>query len=191
VGDDHRIDAFMPEFDARERYATTVRAPAALVYQIARDFDLQSVPLVRLIFRLRGTLMRATPTRREPRGFLDEMQALGWSRLFEKPGEIYIAGGACQPWLPDVVFTPVAPDRFRAFAEPNRVKIAWTLETHARDGAITELATETRAAATDPEARRRFLGYWRWARVGIVAIRWLLLPAIRREAEVQWRRRAR
>jgi hypothetical protein len=30
------------------------------------------------------------------------------------------------------------------------------------------------------------LRYWRWARFGIIAIRLLLLPAIRREAERRW-----
>ena len=49
------------------------------------------------------------------------------------------------------------------------------------------LATETRAVATDAEARARFRRYWRWARFGIVAIRWFMLPAIRREAERAWR----
>jgi hypothetical protein len=41
--------------------------------------------------------------------------------------------------------------------------------------------------ATDAPARARFRRYWRWARFGIVAIRLLLLPAVRREAERRWR----
>jgi hypothetical protein len=48
------------------------------------------------------------------------------------------------------------------------------------------LAQETRAAATDETARTSFLRYWRWARFGIVSIRRLLLPAIRRAAEARW-----
>jgi hypothetical protein len=87
-----------------------------------------------------------------------------------------------------VVFTPIPPDRFRNFSEPAQVKIAWTLEASSKDGVLTELATETRAIATDAETRDRFLRYWQWARVGIVLIRWLLLGAIRRRAETQWRR---
>ncbi len=148
---------------------------------------MQSVPLVRAIFWLRGKLMRATPAARTPLGFVDEMLALGWGRLGEEPGELFVAGAVCQPWLANVTFTPVPSDRFRAFAEPNQVKITWTLEARSRGEALTELATETRAVATDPEARRRFVGYWRWARMGIVPIRWLLLRAIRREAEWRWR----
>ena len=60
-------------------------------------------------------------------------------------------------------------------------------ETSAIDEARTRLATETRAVATDPAARERFLRYWRWARFGILPIRWLLLPAIRRQAEAEWK----
>jgi hypothetical protein len=40
--------------------------------------------------------------------------------------------------------------------------------------------------ATDAGARLKFRRYWRWARFGIVAIRLLLLPAIRRAAERRW-----
>ena len=43
--------------------------------------------------------------------------------------------------------------------------------------------------ATDPDARQRFLRYWRWARFGIVLIRWLMLPAIRRQAEAEFNTR--
>ena len=182
------LDPFIPDCDARERHAVTVHAPAALVYRVAQDFDLQSLLLVHTIFWLRSKLMRATPVRRPARGFLEEMQALGWATLVERPGELFVAGAACRPWLADVVFTPLPADTIRGFAEPGVVKIAWTLESRATGPARTELITETRAVATDGEARTRFLTYWRWARVGIFTIRWLFLPAIRKQAEAEWRR---
>ena len=80
-------------------------------------------------------------------------------------------------------FTAIPPAEFAAFQEPDLVKIAWTLEVESQGVASTLLSTETRAVATDATARRRFRRYWRWARFGIVAIRWLMLPAIRRQAE--------
>jgi hypothetical protein len=43
--------------------------------------------------------------------------------------------------------------------------------------------------ATDEPARTRFRRYWRWARFGIVAIRLLLLPAVRDAAVRTWRER--
>ncbi len=177
------LDPFIAKPDARERYAVTVHAPAPLVYRVASEFDMQSVPLVRGIFRLRELMMGSRPTARVARGFLDELQALGWVCLLQRPGELWVGGSACQPWLADPAFRPVPPERFASFAEPSLVRIAWTLETRALGPNLTELVSETRAAATDEAARRRFLAYWRWARVGIYSIRWLLLPAIRREAE--------
>ena len=89
----------------------------------------------------------------------------------------------CQPWLADVKFRAVPTDQFAGFAEPDLVKIAWTLQARSLGPSLTELSSETRVAATDDAARRRFLAYWRWARVGIYSIRWLLLPAIRSKAE--------
>jgi hypothetical protein len=40
------------------------------------------------------------------------------------------------------------------------------------------------------EAPAKFMRYWRLARFGIVLIRWLMLPAIRREAERRYREHA-
>ena len=72
-----------------------------------------------------------------------------------------------------------------AWRDPDRVKIAWTLEVEPLGPDSARLSTETRAVATDADARRKFLRYWRWARFGIVAIRLLMLPAIRRQAEAR------
>jgi hypothetical protein len=41
--------------------------------------------------------------------------------------------------------------------------------------------------ATDAQARAKFRRYWRRFGIGIMLIRRLLLPAIRRQAEPQWR----
>ena len=183
------LDDFIPAFDARERYAVRVRAPAALVYQAAMTLDMQSIPLVRAIFWLRGKVMGSAPVRRKGRGFRAEMTDLGWACLVERPGTLFMAGVVCQPWLADVVFSPIAPDRFKAFAEADQVKIAWTVECQALGTATTELASETRVQATNAAARVRFLRYWRWARLGILPIRWLLLPAIRTRAEADYRHR--
>jgi hypothetical protein len=187
----HPLDAFMPAFDVSERHTVRVRAPASLVYGVAREFDLQSLPLVQALFWLRGRLMGARPAPRLTKGFVEETRALGWECLLERPGELYVSGAACRPWLADVRFEPVGPAQFTGFEGPDRVKIAWTIECVARGPALTELASETRAVATDAEARRKFLRYWRWARVGIVSIRWLFLPAIRKRAEALHRARLR
>jgi len=177
------LDDFIPRPDVRERHSTVVRAPASVVFATALDFDFQSVPLIRAIIRLRERLLGTTRTERRPQPFIQEAQAMGWGILREEPGRLVVAGAHCQPWQADVTFVPVPTEQFRDFQQPDRVKIAWTLEVEPLGPGSARLVTETRAQATDAGARRRFRRYWRWARFGIVAIRWFMLPAIRRRAE--------
>lgn len=180
----------MPSPDVRERFHTTIRAPRDLVMEVATRFDMQSIPIVRAIFRMREIVMRAGPAApRVPQGILAETLGLGWGLLLEQPGELIICGAACQPWEANAGFTPIPPEQFAAYAVPNRVKIAWTLETELVGPEVTRFSHETRVVSTDAEARGRFRRYWRWARFGIILIRVLLLPAVRREAERQWRGR--
>ena len=177
----------MPIADVRERFETTIRAPAALVMEVATGFDMQSAPAVKAIFRLREALLGTSAgLPRRPQGILAETKALGWGVLHEEPGRLVACGARCQPWLADVKFSAIAPPDFAAEAQPDHVKIAWTLEAEEIAAGVTRLAQETRAVATDAEARRKFRRYWRWARFGIIAIRLLLLPAVRREAERRW-----
>jgi hypothetical protein len=182
----------MPHPDIRERFQITIQAPAPLVMEVARTFDIQSLSIVRAIFRLREILMRATPPGpRQPRGLLEETLDLGWGLLVDQPDRLIVCGAACQPWLANARFTPIPASRFAAWAEPDQVKIAWTLEAEAIGPVETVFAHETRAVAADPEARCKFLTYWRWARFGIIPIRLLLLPAVRRSAERRWSRESR
>lgn len=181
------LDLFIPHPDARERFEITIRAPADLVMDVACGFDMQSLPLVRAIFRLRERLMGvAEVAPRQPQGLLAETQALGWRKLAENPGRVVVCGARCQPWLANVRFTGVAPAEFAADTTPDHVRIAWSLEAAKLGPALTRFAQETRAVANDEPARGKFRRYWRWARFGIIAIRVLLLPAVRRTAERRW-----
>ena len=186
------LDPFLPRFDVRDRYEVTIHAPAAMVMELARAQDFGELPLVRAIFALRGLLMGASPEPlRMPRGVVAGTRRLGWGCLADLPGRAYVAGATCEPWQGDVHFEAVPPERFAAAAPPRRVKIAWTLEAEPLGPDTCRFATETRALATDAEARTRFAGYWRWARLGIVAIRRLAVPALRRDAERRWREEVR
>jgi len=182
------LDPFIPNYDARERFQVKARAPARLVYDTASRFDVQSVALVRAIFWLRGRILGSTPAPPNPfaTGFLTGAQQLGWGVLREEPGRLFVAGAYCQPWQANVVFTPLSQATFASFLAPGHVKIAWTLEAEPVDAGHSILASETRAVGTSPDAQRRFRSYWRWARFGIHTIRWLLLPAIRRDAEARY-----
>jgi len=182
------LDRFLPSPDVRDRHAITVHAPARVVMEVARNFDMQSVWLVHAIFWLRSKMLRAAPSgKRRPAGLVEEMLGLGWGILTDEPERFLVAGAWCQPWNANVAFSPIPVECFEAYAEPDRVKIAWTLEVEALDAGRTRLATETRAVATDQQARAKLRRYWRLFGIGIVLIRRLLLPAVRRQAARQWR----
>lgn len=181
------LDRFIPHPEVRERFETSIRSPASLVMEVASSFDMQSLPVVKAIFWLRERVMGGDrPATRKSQGILNETKALGWGLLAEQPGVFVICGAACQPWCANVTFSPLAPTDFLARATPGQVKIAWSLEAHALGPAMTRFAQETRVIATDEHARTLFRRYWRWARFGIITIRLLMLPAIRREAERRW-----
>jgi hypothetical protein len=181
--------AFIPKPDVVETHQVLVRAPSALVFQTAAHLDMQSIPLVRFLFWLRGRLMGDATKPRKARGLAAETLALGWGVLQYERDRTLVMGAAAQPWMRNVSFDPIPPDAFAAFAEGDAVKIVWTLEVEPLGPAVTRFRTETRVAATSHRARRLFRGYWRWrmAGAGIVLIRKALLRAIRRHAERQHR----
>ncbi len=183
------LDRFIPRPDVSGRHQITIHAPPALVMETARNFQIESIWAVHTLFRLRAALLGAGgQPPRSNLGFIAQMQSLGWQCLAEDPSRYYVAGCACEPWLAEPVFSPLAPESFASFADPGRVKIAWTLEATPLAPTLTRFATETRVVASDDEARFKFRRYWRKFGAGIVLIRLVLLPAIRKEAERRWRR---
>ncbi len=172
----------------RHRHETVVRAPAALVLETARTFDLRSAPLVRAIFWLRAMILGAKGKGTDwSRGFLEELLHIGWGILAHEKDRWIVAGTVCQPWQANVVMRPISPECFAAYSEPGQVKIVWTMEADPLDDTRCGFSTETRAAGTDGEANAKFRRYYRTFGVGMLLIRLLLLPAVRREAERRWR----
>jgi len=186
---DPLLDGYMPRYEIVERHHIRVHAPAELTLAAAATgVNLDDSPLIRAVFRLRELALGSVPDRTvRPRGLVPLVQSLGWRLLAERPGKEMVFGAVTEPWKADVVFRPVDPDSFAAFREPGHVKIAWTLRADPITARESIFRTETRAVATDEQARARFRRYWSFVSPGIVSIRWLLLGPLKREAE----RRAR
>jgi hypothetical protein len=178
---------FIPHADTREDHTVDIRAPAHLVFDVARHLDLLSDPLIAGLVRLRAMAMGDRPGPRTARGLVAETLALGQGVLCSSAGQTLVMGAVARPWTRDVTFTAVDPQEFASFAEPDLVKIVWTLEVEPRGPALTRFRTETRTKATDPDACRKFRWYWRAVSPGIRLIRWRLLRALRREAERRYR----
>src|SRR6185369_430401 len=154
---DSMLDRFIPVYDVAERHHVHVAAPAHITFAAACEADPNSSAIIRGIFRSREKILgsEADETVR-PRGLLALTTSMGWGVLAEVPGREIVVGAVTQPWKANVVFRTVAPDEFAAFAEPDYVKIVWTLRADAIGEDASVFRTETRAVATDASARRTF-----------------------------------
>ena len=124
------------------------------------------------------------------RGFVEELLQMGWGILAEEKDRWLVAGAVCQPWRADVVMRSIPSEQFAAYSEPGQVKIIWTMEEDPLDEGRSRFSTETRAVGTDADAKARFQRYYRRFGVGMVLVRWLLLPAVRRQAQRRGRCRS-
>lgn len=189
--EDPLLDSFMPACEVVERHSIHVAAPPEVTLAVARELPLSEHPVVRAIFKGRELILGATPPAGErPRGLIAEVQSLGWGVLAQIPGREIVMGAVTRPWEANVTFRAIPPAGFATFAEPDYVKIAWTLRADPV-GAGSIFRTETRAVATDARARRRFRRYWAWLAPGIVAIRWASLGPVKKGAERRAARPAR
>ena len=183
---DELLDRFLPDYDVVERHSIRVNAAAADTMIAARDQDLLAHPLTRSIFRMRELVLGATPDgRSRPRGLLASTLSLGWGVLAEVPDREIVVGAVTRPWEGNVEFRAVPPEEFAGFSQPGIVKIAWTLRADPLADGTSIFRTETRAAATDADARARFRRYWAFASPGIGLIRRLSLAPLKRAAEGQ------
>lgn len=183
---DPLLDSLMSEYDVCERHRIAVDAPASVTLAAARDIDPNDSRLIRAIFRGRELIMRSeADVTARPKGMFEGMKAIGWGVLAESAHEI-VMGAVTRPWEPDPVFRPLPPRAFAAFAEPDYVKIVWTLRADPQPDGGSVFRTETRAVATDAAAKKKFRRYWAFLSPGIILIRAAMLPAVKAEAERRW-----
>jgi len=188
---DPLLDIFMPNYEVADRHSVRIAVPAEVVLTAAAEVDIEKCPLIRAIFKSRELILGGKPDNTiRPCGLLAEMQSLGWRVLAEIPGREIIVGAVTKPWEPNPVFRGLAPDEFTNFKDPGYVKIIWTLRADAVGSTESIFRTETRAVGTDGEARKKFRRYWSLVSPGIIAIRSVMLPAVKAEAERRWRANA-
>lgn len=184
---DAELDRLMPRYDVVERHHIEVHAPAPVTLAAAREMDMRATPVARAIFRAREIVMGSQAEPRSSAGFVDDMRAIGWGMLADLPDHEVIMGGVTKPWEPNPVFRAVPADAFQAFAEPDLVKIAFTLRVDPIDDQRSIFRTETRAVATDEQARHKFRTYWSLLSPGIIMIRWAMLRPLKADAERRFR----
>ena len=172
------IDDLLPAWDWRSAHATRVAATPARAIATMRALCAGDLPVSGVLMRIRALGRRVAAER----PLLDAMSRIGLAVLVDE-GDHVVVGGILAPWQLRGGHLPVGSvDEFRAFADPGWVRVA-TAFTAAPDGAGSRIATETRIAATDAVARRRFARYWRVVGPFSGVTRREMLSAIRRRAE--------
>jgi hypothetical protein len=184
---DPLLDRFTPDYDVCERHEIAIAAPPDVTFEAVKQMELEGSAPVRAIFKARELIMGANAdTAPRPRGFLAQVKAIGWGSLAEEPDRQIVMGAVTKPWEPNPVFRALPPESFATFAEPDNVKITWTVAvTPAPDGGSL-FRTETRAVAIGPAARRKFRLYWSLLSPGILLSRSVMVRAIRTAAERLW-----
>ena len=181
---DDLLDRFLPTYEVVELHQVRVNAPAAATLYAAKNATLDESLLVRGIFRARELALGANTSTSTPNaGLFEQMKAIGWRVLAERPDREVVVGAVTQPWMPNVVFRGIEADAFRTFNEPFYVKIAWTLRVDPIDDTACVFRTETRVVTTDADARSRFRWYWARFSPGIALIRQSMVRSVKKEAE--------
>jgi hypothetical protein len=188
---DELLDRFMPEFEVVERHHLAVTAPAALTIAAAKGLDAECA-ITRALFDARAIALGGSIDREAlmPQGLEARMVSIGWTVLGEVPGREIVFGAVTKPWHAKPAFRSVPAADFAAFNEPDYVKIVWTLRADPAGDERSIFRTETRACATDREARRKFRLYWAFVQPGVAIIRYTLLGPIKQEAERRAKRAA-
>jgi hypothetical protein len=181
---DPLLDEFMPLYDVVERHQISIAAPAAVALAAAREVNVFDSCLVRGVFRGREIALGSHPPDELPTaGLMSTALLIGWGILADVPDQEVIFGAVTKPWEPDPVFRDLLPRDFAPFAEPDYVKIAWTLRADPAGDGRSIFRTETRALATDVEARTKFRRYWALVSPGVALIRRVMLTPVKVEAE--------
>jgi hypothetical protein len=182
------LDEILGDYAWSERHAIDVAAPRAAVLDAVRALTADEMPLVRALMAVRSLPSRLRRRRRRPTGparpVVEELTRSGFFPLGEDSGRELVVGIVGRFWQPCPVHAEIASaDAFRAFDAPGWAKAAMNFSVEPLADGLTRLTTETRIAATDATARRRFRAYWLVVGPGSAAIRRLWLRAVRRRAE--------
>jgi len=173
----------MPLYDIVERHHVRVEAPADITLAAARDLKMDDSCVVRAIFKGRELMFASEPSAPVDTTLIRAALQIGWGILADRDGREVVLGAVTRPWEPNPVFRDLVPREFITFAEPGYVKIAWTLRADPIDQQTSIFRSETRAMATDVEARVKFRRYWALVSPGVALIRRAMLAPVRLEAE--------
>ena len=178
-----QLDDVVPEADHVTHQSRVIDAPAQVVWDELHAIRLTGLPLTLVLGGIRALPLLLSGRWRGGlnKTFLDVVPI---PLLSSEPPRAVVFGGVLRPWRmtggeqgPELDAAGV-----RDWSEPGWVRVGMEFRL-AKSLGGTRLSCETRIAATDPEARKRFDRYWFVVGPGSSAIRWELLTAVALRAE--------
>jgi hypothetical protein len=140
--------------------------PIGQAWELVRHGNLASSPLVRALFALRTLPTRLAGHDREPlRLCIDELVSSvaqpGFQLLVDDAPSELVVGAIGKVWQPSIAFAHV-PNvaAFAAFAQPDYIKVAWSIRLEPLGACETHVSLELRVDATDIPAWRKFRAYF-------------------------------
>lgn len=180
------LDPLIPTPRLLELDHVDLAATPDRVWQLVRHGNLARSPLIHALFELRALPGRLAG-RHEPSSLrVDALRSSpehpGFQVLLEEAPFFFAVGAIGKVWHGDIPFVHVtgAPD-YAAFAEPDFVKVAWSIRLIPLDEQHTRLELEVRVDATDDGAWTKFERYFRLIGPGSRFIRRTLLSGLAKE----------
>ncbi|SOE03804.1 hypothetical protein [Blastococcus haudaquaticus] len=182
------LDDVLPNSHYVTRQSRWIDAPPDVVWDALHSVRLSGLPVT-----LALSAVRFLPVLLSGKGFgqLHDrpfIEAVPIPRLSSTEPESVVFGGVLQAWRlrGGEESPPLNAEELAGWIRPGWVKAAMDFRlTPSRGG--TELSSETRVLATDPDTRRRFALYWKVVQPGSTAIRWEVLTAVQVKAEARSR----
>ncbi len=164
------LDDLMPVWDTETKASRIIHAPAPRVWAAARAMGIRTLLPVRLLLNL-----REFPSR------LSGLPLEQFSVIAETPG-VEVVRAICGPlWAFRGNILDIAPQEILNLQQPGLTKACWSFHLEVLSPNCTRLTTITRTRSTSPEAREKFLAYWRIVGPVAAAMRRYMLHVIARE----------
>jgi hypothetical protein len=188
---DKLIDRFIPDPDFQETRDVMVEAVPGEIIAAIKGTDLKD-PVVNTLFAVRDLPNRLARRLGAPATTLGDVSfsnipdvGPGWIKLGEDEDRELVVGAVGRFWRRDYGARDVSAQDFASFSEPGYLKLAVSSVVERRGYDQSVLHYEARVKATDAEARRQFVRYWKVIAPGNDVIVRRALQRIKAEAE--WR----
>lgn len=188
---DTLIGQFIPDPDFQETRELEVEAVPEAVLAAIKGTDLKD-PVINTLFAVRDLPNLVARTLGAERAGLENVSfsnipdvGPGWVTLGEEPGSELVLGAIGRFWRRDYGAREFEAEDFASFDEPCYLKLAVSSRVVELGYDQSILHYEARVEATDQEARRQFVRYWKVIGPGNDVIVRRALQRIKAEAE--WR----